>query len=129
MMKKASAACVLVVDDEEELRDMMKRVLASAGYVVLEAVDGREAMRVVSEAPQDIDLIVTDIVMPWMGGEELIAALRKVGHRIPTIGTSGLVHDPSELSNRENPPDALLPKPFTPLELLATVETVLTKTR
>ena len=127
MVRNARSACVLVVDDEPELRVMMKSVLTSAGYVVLEATDGREAMQVVAEARRPIDLIVTDIVMPWMGGEELIAALRKVGHRLPIVCTSGLVQNASELSDARFPPDALLSKPFTPRQLLAVVETVLPK--
>lgn len=129
MLRKASGRCILVVDDEEELRAMIQTVLSNAGYIVLEAADGREAMQLVAEARLSIDLIVTDIVMPWMGGEELIAALRKVGHRIPVVCTSGLVHDATELSETENPPDVLLSKPFTPRQLLTVVESVLAKTR
>jgi DNA-binding response OmpR family regulator len=117
--------CVLVVEDEHELRGMMERVLTRAGYQVLEAPDGREALQLITEAHASIDLIITDIVMPWMGGEELILAVRKAGHGIPIICTSGFIKSVDELP--DSAPDALLAKPFTPRQLVAAVEFVLSR--
>jgi CheY-like chemotaxis protein len=117
--------CVLVVEDEHEVRGMMERVLTRAGYQVLEAPDGREALQLITEAHASIDLIITDIVMPWMGGEELIVEVRKAGHRIPIICTSGFVSSILELP--ESVPDALLSKPFSARQLVKAVESVLAR--
>ena len=126
MMERAKRPeCILVVEDEKDLRGMMERVLTRAGYLVLEAPDGREALQLITAAQAPIDLIVTDIVMPWMGGEELIEAVRKAGHRTPIICTSGLVSQATELTDVDSPPDALLSKPFTPRQLLSAVAAVL----
>lgn len=123
--KRNRPECVLVVDDERDLRGMMERVLTRAGYQVLEAPDGREALQLITGAQASIDLIITDIVMPWMGGDELIAEVRKAGHRIPVICTSGFVSQVDELP--EAMPDALLAKPFTPRQLVESVEAVLAR--
>jgi two-component system cell cycle sensor histidine kinase/response regulator CckA len=123
VVKQNRTECVLIVEDEHELRGMMERVLTHAGYQVLEAPDGREALQLITEVHAAIDVIITDIVMPWMGGEELIHEVRKAGHRIPIICTSGFVKSIYELP--DSVPDALLSKPFTPRQLVASVEYVL----
>ena len=114
---------VLVVEDENEVRRMICLVLEREGYRVLDATDGREALQLITEARATVDLIITDIVMPWMGGEELMEELRAAGHRTPIIYTSGFVRRAEELS--EHTPDALLVKPFTPRHLLTVVDKVL----
>lgn len=102
---------------------MMERVLTDAGYKVLEAPDGREALQLITDARHPIDLILTDIVMPWMGGEELIGSVRKAGYDTPIICTSGFVRRAEEMS--DSLPNALLLKPFTPRQLLIAVDSVL----
>jgi len=67
---------VLVVEDEEGVRLLSKRILSSAGYRVLEAVNGDDAERVFAQQADSSDLVVTDVVMPGCGGPELLARLQ-----------------------------------------------------
>ena len=62
---------VLVVDDEKDLRDLVCRSLRAEGYHTLEATHGAEALAVLEDAPEPVDLLVTDVVMPRMDGREL----------------------------------------------------------
>ncbi|MFL5494142.1 MAG: response regulator [Gemmatimonadales bacterium] len=71
----AASPTILLVDDHEELRRVLSRVLTLAGYEVLLAENGRAALAVIDERQHPVDLIITDVRMPAMGGEELIAAL------------------------------------------------------
>ena len=71
----AAAPTILLVDDHEELRLVLARVLTLAGYEVLLAENGRAALALIDQRQHPVDLIITDVRMPAMGGEELIAAL------------------------------------------------------
>ena len=80
-------ARTLVVDDEETVRDMLRRALERAGHEVAEAADGNEALRVHRENPAD--LVVTDIIMPDKEGTELIAVLKRESPDTKVIAISG----------------------------------------
>lgn len=75
-------ARILVVDDDEHVRAVVTRLLRSEGYEVIEAANGKEALEVVEEAGGGIDLVITDLVMPVMGGREFVEELH---HRYPEI--------------------------------------------
>jgi two-component system cell cycle sensor histidine kinase/response regulator CckA len=66
---------ILLVDDHEEPRRVLARILMQEGYEVLLAEDGRAALAIIEELQHPVDLIISDVRMPAMGGEELIAAL------------------------------------------------------
>jgi CheY-like chemotaxis protein len=108
------AATVLVVDDEEVLRSYMVRVLESDGYSVIEAQDGVEALSLLSRRDTGVavDLIITDVRMPRMGGRDLAATLASGGASPPVLFVSGS-HTPSDVSG------PLLRKPFLPDDLSA----------
>ncbi len=112
-------ATVLVVEDDEAVRRMTVRALSEAGYGTVEAVDGRDALDLVSEAPAVPDLVVTDLGMPRMDGYELARRLRADHPSLPVLLISGHVHpDPSPA---EGMPWPLLRKPFPPEELVRRV--------
>ena len=74
---------ILVVEDDQELRGLFRRVLEKNGYEALEAADGQEALDVLDR--QYIDLIISDIMMPVMDGYELVRSLREAGIAIPVL--------------------------------------------
>jgi len=79
---------ILLVEDEERLRKAGHRVLESLGYRVLTAANGREALEMY-EIESEVDLVVTDVVMPLMGGKELVQELRKVAPQVRVLGITG----------------------------------------
>jgi PAS domain S-box-containing protein len=103
---------VFIVEDEDQLRRIACHVLRKLGYCVLEAEDGEAALRVAEARIGEVDLLVTDVVMPQMSGPELVRRLQVWKPNLPVIFTSGYARDTSAL--RADAPDArLLDKPFT----------------
>jgi CheY-like chemotaxis protein len=92
---------VLIVDDDADLRDVLRTELTSEGYVVLEAANGQEALAVLLDAPVEPSLILLDLSMPVMTGGQLLAVLRT--HRrlaeIPVLVMAANVFDPQALSH------------------------------
>lgn len=105
-------ATVLVVDDEEVLRSYMTRVLEDEGYSVIEAENGVEALSFLSRKDTGVvvDLIITDVRMPRMGGRDLAARLALDHESPPVLFVSGS-HTPSDVAG------PLLRKPFTAHDL------------
>jgi two-component system cell cycle sensor histidine kinase/response regulator CckA len=116
---------ILLVEDDALVRGVARRVLAKNGYHVLEAANGADAMHVSAEAEGRIDLILSDLVMPEMGGRELAAQLhvRHPGARV--LFMSGYTEDAALRRNVLEPGEAFLPKPFTPDALARKVREVL----
>jgi CheY-like chemotaxis protein len=84
---------VLVVDDERAVRLVVARALRRAGYAVLEAGDGRDALAVFERHPGPIDLLVTDVVMPHLGGGELAGRLTATDPGLRVLFVSGYTDD------------------------------------
>jgi two-component system cell cycle sensor histidine kinase/response regulator CckA len=80
---------VLVVDDDVSVRGAMSEILTSAGYRVVEAEDGRKALALFESQRGELAAIITDLVMPNMGGAALVRALQEAGSDIPIVVTSG----------------------------------------
>ncbi len=80
-------ARVLVIDDDEETRTLVKRMLDGVGHQVEEALDGAEGLRLFGKRPPD--LVLTDINMPGLDGHEVIAAIRVLHAEVPIIAISG----------------------------------------
>ena len=78
---------ILLVDDDDQLRLMLKIVLERAGYVVQEAASGREAIRLFEATPMEI--VITDLIMPEVEGIEVIKALRVIDPSVKVIAMSG----------------------------------------
>jgi CheY-like chemotaxis protein len=121
-------ASVLVVDDEPEIRTVLRRVLERAGHAVTEAENGRKAVRALSEAP--IDLVITDIVMPEQEGMETILQIRRLRPDIKIIAMSGggrrVSMDFLPLAVRLGA-DRTFEKPFKPAHVAAAVSELLAR--
>ena len=118
---------ILVVEDEESVRRATRRILIKKGYTVLEASDGNEALQVMRSRPK-IDLLLTDLVMPGMGGRELVRALRSEGRAVPTLYMSGYTKD-AVMRSELDPDIPVVEKPFSQDDLAAKVREVLDKSR
>ncbi len=113
-----AAASVLLVEDEAVVRQLIRRLLVSAGHRVFDARHGADGLLVWRAHAAEIDVVVTDLVMPEMGGRALVEHLRRDRPNLPVIYVSGYSHD--DVANRglDDPGATLLPKPFAPEALL-----------
>lgn len=84
---------VLIVDDEESIRGFLGSMLQSLGLEVLQAEDGRRALSVFEEHADSISLVLLDLTMPHLGGEETFMELRRIRDNIPVILMSGYTED------------------------------------
>jgi CheY-like chemotaxis protein len=116
---------VLVVEDDDAVARVVLDVLGAHGYHLRRAGSGVEALQLCRDAPDTIDLVVTDVIMPRMGGPALVAALRAGGIRIPVLFMSGYTNNALQSLYGLAEEVELLEKPFTPRELLARVRSVL----
>jgi CheY-like chemotaxis protein len=117
---------VLLVEDDAALRALTRRMLTSNGYEVVDASDGEEALARWSEqAPgEPFDAVITDVVMPDMGGRELVSRLRRMATSIRVLYVSGYLGD--EVSDLDlSGATALVPKPFAGDALLAQLRTLM----
>ena len=112
---------LLVVDDEAGLRDVAGRILAGAGYRVLSADGGRQALELAALHEGDIDLLVSDVVMPGMLGNELAERLTDVRPGTRVLFMSGYAQPVLASQGTLEPGVALLEKPFTAGDLLSAV--------
>jgi PAS domain S-box-containing protein len=114
---------ILLVEDEEGVRDVAARVLRRAGYRVLEAADGIEALELDAMFGAGIDLVLTDVVMPRLGGPELVRRLsaRAPGRKV--LFTSG--YSASPISEALEAGQSFLQKPYLPSTLVAAVRALL----
>ncbi len=120
---------VLVVEDEESVRNFIDQALEAQGYKVIVARNGREAIRMLKESVQPIDLLVTDLIMPDMGGWELVRRIRKEGAQLPVLYISGYsTEDESSRELREEG-EHFIPKPFGPSDLAKKIREVLDKSK
>jgi len=113
---------ILLVEDEEGLRTLNARGLASRGYTVLEAGNGVEAIEVIEGHHGKIDLVVSDVVMPEMDGPTLLKELRRRDPNVRIIFVSGYAEEAFEKNLPEGGQFAFLPKPYTLKQLVAEVK-------
>ena len=118
---------VLVVDDESRMRKLVKDFLNRAGYQVLEAGDGEEAVDVFFST-KGIDLLVLDVMMPRMDGWEVVREIRKVSE-VPIIMLTAKDQENDELQGFDLGVDEYISKPFSPKILVARIEAILRRTR
>jgi len=115
---------ILVVEDAETIRKMVCAMLTQSGYRCLDARDGKEALQLVQGAPDAIDLVLTDVMMPNMGGPELARRLAGLRPDLRIVFMSGYSDDPV-VRTIERSPSIFLPKPFTAATLMEIVRQTL----
>jgi PAS domain S-box-containing protein len=120
---------ILLVEDEEAVRTFAANVLRRQGYEVLEAHHGLHALELLKRAESSVQLLVTDVVMPEMGGPALVARLRDVHPTLPVLYMSGYAERAIVHNGLVKSKQAFLPKPFTPIVLARKVREVLDKAR
>ncbi|HTS49941.1 MAG TPA: response regulator [Bryobacteraceae bacterium] len=118
-------ATVLVVEDEAGIRALVQKFLRRHGYDILEASNGEQALEVVRGHRGSIDLLITDMIMPQMGGRELVDRLRAQGRDLKILYISGYTDDTTVYAAELPPGSAFLQKPFTLGALLEKVRGLL----
>ncbi|GAB7043349.1 PAS domain S-box protein [Catenuloplanes niger JCM 9533] len=116
---------ILVVDDEPDLREVVRRMLGKSGYDVLTAANGHEALEKAGAHAGRIDLLITDIMMPEMSGTELAEQLREAREGLPVLFMSGYAAPVLAEKGTLAPGTILLQKPFRKQELITAVGNVL----
>ncbi len=116
---------ILLVEDEEAVRSMLRHVLVEAGYSVLDASAGQEALRLAEQTKGPIDLLITDVVMPGMGGGALMERLAGVRPGVKVLFISGYLDDAVVRQGVSRAEIAFLQKPFTMAALTARVRELL----
>jgi two-component system cell cycle sensor histidine kinase/response regulator CckA len=116
---------ILVIEDEEIVRNLACRGLKDHGYTVVEARNGIQALRYIREHPGTIDLVITDVVMPEMGGRELAQQLIRYEPDVPVLFMSGYTGDDVVHRGLLDPEAPFQQKPFTPVGLATKVRSML----
>ena len=115
-------ATILIVDDEERIREVVKEYCLMEKYNVIEASDGLEALKMVKN--NDIDLIVLDVMMPKLDGLSAFSKIKEI-KKIPTIILSARSEEYDKLVGFELGVDDYVTKPFSPKELMARIKVIL----
>jgi two-component system cell cycle sensor histidine kinase/response regulator CckA len=116
---------VLVVDDEEQVRNLATHVLRQAGLTVMVAGDGEDGLRVFRERPGEIDAVVLDLTMPRSGGLDAARALWNLRPGLPIVLMSGFSVEEVTLQSAGLGITGFVQKPFAPPDLLAAVRRAL----
>ncbi|HEX9691702.1 MAG TPA: PAS domain S-box protein [Gemmatimonadales bacterium] len=119
------AEVILLAEDDDSVRAPTATILRRQGYTVLEAANGREAMALVETHQGPIDLILTDVVMPELGGVSMVEQLRPLRPEVKVLYISGYTDDAIARQGLLRPGAHYLEKPFTPVALLRRVRQVL----
>lgn len=120
---------ILLVEDEDPLREFGRVILNRAGYQVLEASDGPEALAICENEKPNLNLIFTDVIMPVMSGPELTRRLSKNYPDVPVLYTSGYTRSVVVENGSQTPDFEFLQKPYTSQELLHRLQLILTTSR
>jgi two-component system cell cycle sensor histidine kinase/response regulator CckA len=117
----ASRGTVMLVEDEAAVREATKRMLRKFGFNVIEAKHGQDALLLWDREAAGIDVVLTDVVMPVMGGAELAKTLRERKRDLRVVFMSGYTQGTLELSSMDEAATRFLPKPFTADQLVGTL--------
>jgi two-component system cell cycle sensor histidine kinase/response regulator CckA len=120
-----SARTILLVEDEEAIRRLVRRILSGAGHRVIEAGDGRQALEIAETFEGSIHLLVTDVVMPGIGGGDLARRLCESHPDLEVLFLSGYLEDMTDADAGSRQAGRFLQKPFTDRELLEKIQTIL----
>lgn len=121
----AGSGTILLVEDEAIVRDLVVALLEPEGYTVVQAINGLEAIRLFEDQEGKIDLVISDIVMPEMGGKQLFEVLRQRDPTLKFILMTGYSTDPIGAQAEGSLKPVMLHKPFSPLDLFRKIKDVL----
>jgi two-component system chemotaxis response regulator CheY len=110
---------IMTVDDSPTFRKVLGHSLRGAGYEVVEAVDGKEALVKLETAP--VDMVITDLTMPGMNGIELVREIRSLYESVPVVMLSTVGEEKSLEEGRAAGVTGWIVKPFDPRELLSVI--------
>src|SRR5580692_6562782 len=116
---------VLLAEDEADVRELAREFLVAAGYTVIEARNGQEALKLAAERAEEIDLLVSDLVMPGMTGQQLAALLQQQDSSLRVIFMSGYSEHAAAEAAQAGSSVRILTKPFNRMALLRTIREVL----
>ncbi len=116
---------ILLVEDDAALVALSREILRELGYDVLTARTGRDALALLEQRRGEIDLLVTDVVMPEMGGRELAQRARELYPALRLLFVSGFAGDMPPPVDERSPENSFLPKPYTPITLARKVRELL----
>jgi PAS domain S-box-containing protein len=123
--RRASGNTILLAEDNEGVRTLTVRLLQSAGYTVLEAGDGVEALHVLRHLPTPIDLLITDVMMPEMAGSELATHFAQLQPGTPILFITGFMDEETLRATFEHSGATVLLKPFSAEALMQRVRELL----
>jgi len=116
---------ILVAEDEYDLNEMICEILEHHGYDVMFALDGKEALEIVRKNPEKIDLVLSDVIMPEMGGPEFVKEAKKIKKSLKMVYMSGYTDKAISLIENDDRKFEFLQKPFTPDKLLKKIKSLL----
>jgi len=120
---------ILLVEDEEIVRALSRQVLESCGYNVLEVAGGPAAIEIIERGSVNVDLLMTDVVMPGMSGPELAENLSKIRPGLKVLFTSGYLEEPVPVLNGTDEHSNFIQKPFSYDQLVQKVRAILDQDR
>ncbi len=121
----AAEAIILVVDDEEAVRESTSEILQNAGYRTFTAANGQDGLELFRQHQAEIELVLLDVLMPGINGPETMAKLRILDHNVKVILTSGYSEQMIFGQTQNQKPSGFLPKPYTIDELIKRVAAVI----
>jgi PAS domain S-box-containing protein len=122
---RTGSETILLVEDDEAVRELIGTVLQNGGYEVLIARNGNEALRICEQNNGRIGLILTDMVMPGMSGRALVESIRNLNRGMRVLCMSGYVSEPIARDGRLDPETSFIQKPFTPADLIVKIGEIL----
>ncbi|KPJ99710.1 MAG: hypothetical protein AMJ60_04135 [Desulfobacterales bacterium SG8_35] len=124
-MRLSGSETVLAVDDDPVMLDLLQEVLKPLGYKILSAASAEEALEMAASHQEKIDLLLTDVVLPGIKGQELATQLLNICPEANVLFMSGYLCPSMAHSNSEQGFDAFIQKPFTPNALLRKIRKLL----
>jgi DNA-binding response OmpR family regulator len=122
-MGKESGATLLLIEDDDKIRELYAKIFEMRGYRVIQAVSGEDAVQKFMEHQDEINLLITDVMMPNKNGRETVEEIRKVKMDVKVIFTSGFNTELNKMLKEEEL--HYLQKPFLPQDLLRKIAELL----
>ncbi|MBD3277579.1 MAG: PAS domain S-box protein [Candidatus Aegiribacteria sp.] len=128
-MEEGESKTIIITEDDENVRNLTREILMEAGHEVIAAANGEEAVLLITDSPESVDLVILDVVMPVMGGYEAAEKIREIRPDIPLVFCSGYRQDrDSDRVDKFKKNTRFLSKPYSMSDLLNLMGELFTKT-